>query len=80
MNASRASSHAGGAMAGIVIAVVSGAMVELDQRLTAWSSVNNPLFSGPHSAVLSMIPFAVICILLYLTGRGVMLKGEKPSS
>jgi putative OPT family oligopeptide transporter len=60
---------AGGAIAGILIAFMAGLMGDLTQRLTEWSSRNNPFFQGPNSDLLALIPFAMLVGLLYLVGR-----------
>jgi uncharacterized membrane protein YjjP (DUF1212 family) len=57
---------AGGAIAGILIAFMAGLMGDLTQRLTEWSSRNNPFFQGPNSDLLALIPFAMLVALLYL--------------
>jgi putative OPT family oligopeptide transporter len=61
---------AGGAIAGIVIAFVASSLSRLDAAIDEWSTANNPFFAGPHADALSLIPFAVICGVLYLVGRG----------
>ncbi|MBV9658052.1 MAG: oligopeptide transporter, OPT family [Verrucomicrobia bacterium] len=60
---------AGGAIAGIVIAFLAGVADKLDHDLQTWSEAYNPFFNGPWSDVLSVIPFAAICVVLYLVGR-----------
>lgn len=60
---------AGGALAGILIAITAGVMTNFDQQLTDWASQNNPFFEGPHSDLLTMLPYAVIVLLLYWVGR-----------
>lgn len=61
---------AGGALAGIVIAIGAGVLVPFDAALTAWAGNHNPLFSGPESDRLSLLPFSVIALLLMLYSRG----------
>jgi putative OPT family oligopeptide transporter len=61
---------AGGAIAGILIALLAGVLDRADAFLTNWSTAHNPFFAGPLSDVLSLIPFAAICALLYYVGRG----------
>ncbi len=56
---------AGGAIAGIVIAFVAGVMSDLQARIDDWAKANNPLFEGPHSDWLSILPFAALAALLY---------------
>ncbi len=68
---------AGGAIAGIIIAFLAGVMDQFDDRLTKWSTAHNPLFEGPNSDLLSMIPFLVLCTLLYLAGREKFLAAKK---
>jgi putative OPT family oligopeptide transporter len=65
---------AGGALAGIVIAITAGVLTDFDSALTAWAEKANPFFGGPAADLLSLIPYAGIGILLYWVGR------EKPLS
>jgi OPT oligopeptide transporter protein len=64
---------AGGAIAGILIAFMAGVTADFSDRITRWSTANNPMFEGGHSDLLSMIPFAVLTLLLYLVSREVIL-------
>jgi putative OPT family oligopeptide transporter len=61
---------AGGAIAGILIAFIAGvpAMEGLNTRIGAMAA-SNPFAEGPMSDALSMIPFVLIVLMLYLTGR-----------
>ncbi len=70
---------AGGAIAGIIIAFVQGGLTAFDTRLTKWAEANNPFFEGPWSDALSLIPFAVICLILFLVSRGKLL-ATKPTA
>jgi len=63
---------AGGALAGIIIAITAGVMTDFDTMLTRWAEAANPFFAGASSDWLSLIPYAAIVLLLYWTGR------EKP--
>jgi putative OPT family oligopeptide transporter len=65
---------AGGAIAGIVIAFMAGVLVESNKRIEEWAGAHNPFFTGDNSNLLSLIPFAVLCVLLYLTGREIILR------
>jgi hypothetical protein len=67
---------AGGAIAGIIIAFLAGVLDEFDASLLKWSSANNPFFAGPNSDLLSLIPFAIICVVLVLVGRKKLLAGQ----
>ena len=68
---------AGGAIAGIVIALLAGVLDHMDAFLTTWSTANNPFFAGPLADELSLIPFLLICALLYLAGCGRLLASPK---
>jgi putative OPT family oligopeptide transporter len=68
---------AGGAIAGIVVAFLAGMMGDVNGRLEAWSTAHNPFFNGPHADLLSMIPFLILSVLLYLTGRELVLAGRR---
>ena len=60
---------AGGALAGILIAITAGLLTGFDQQLTDWASLHNPFFEGPHADLLALLPYAVIVLLLYWVGR-----------
>ncbi|MFI4940291.1 MAG: OPT/YSL family transporter, partial [Burkholderiales bacterium] len=60
---------AGGALAGIVIAFTAGILTNFDQAIGAWAEKNNPFFEGASSDALSLLPYAVIVLLLYWAGR-----------
>ena len=60
---------AGGALAGIVIAITAGVMTDFDAMMTGWSSTSNPFFAGPNADVLSLLPYAAIAALLFWVAR-----------
>ncbi len=60
---------AGGAIAGIVIAFLAGAFGRVDAALNDWAEAHNPFFHGAWSDLLALIPFVLICALLYVVGR-----------
>ncbi len=60
---------AGGAIAGIGIALLTGAWSDLDDALTKWAGAHNPFFAGPHADWLALLPFAGLSLLLYLVAR-----------
>jgi putative OPT family oligopeptide transporter len=66
---------AGGAITGIVIAAkeLVGPLALLGQRIENWQMAHNPFLNGPKSDLLSLVPFVVLCVLLYLVGRDVLL-------
>jgi len=60
---------AGGALAGIIIAITAGVLTGFDNAMSKWAEAANPFFAGVDSDVLSLIPYAAICVLLYWVGR-----------
>jgi len=68
---------AGGAIAGIVIALASVFLRPFMQRMSQWAETHNPFYSGAYADALSLIPFVCLAVLLYLAGRGLFLSGEK---
>jgi hypothetical protein len=80
---------AGGAIAGIVIAFMAGladpskagfpaALAAFNDAVAKWSD-HNPFFAGPQADLLALIPFLVLCVLLYLAGRD-LLFGSRPKA
>jgi putative OPT family oligopeptide transporter len=69
---------AGGALAGIVIALLAGAMKPLDDALNAWATDHNPVFNGPYADALSMLFFLGLCAFLYFVGREKILVPRRP--
>ena len=71
---------AGGALAGIVVAFIAGvpSFGEFNASIEKWAGLHNPFFNGPNADLLSLIPFVILMILLYLAGREVILAGRKP--
>ena len=69
---------AGGAIAGILIAVfaVVPSLKAVQETFDTWAK-SNPFFEGPYSDVLGLLPFLVLAIILALVGREVWLKGKK---
>jgi uncharacterized oligopeptide transporter (OPT) family protein len=68
---------AGGAIAGIIIAIVQGGLSKVDSAITGWAERYNPLYFGPNSDWLSLFPFFLLIILLYLVGREVLLSNVR---
>ena len=48
--------------------------------LDDWATAKNPLFGGGNADLLSMIPFLVLMLLLYLVGREVILRTRSAKS
>ncbi|HMJ89131.1 MAG TPA: oligopeptide transporter, OPT family [Candidatus Acidoferrum sp.] len=72
---------AGGAIAGIVIAIMQGALSNRYDQLDKWALAHNPFYThlSPSQIspdLLSLIPFAVLVLILYLTGRGTIMSGR----
>jgi hypothetical protein len=71
---------AGGTLAGVIFAFL---VIPWKERLGAWenwASAHNPFFDGPSSDFLAMLPFAALCILLYLVGREVVFSSKRTRS
>ncbi len=60
---------AGGAIAGIGIAFMAGALSDFNQRVTDVMTARNPFFSGPYADALALLPFGALVAGLYLSGR-----------
>ncbi|HEY5074198.1 MAG TPA: oligopeptide transporter, OPT family [Pyrinomonadaceae bacterium] len=71
---------AGGALAAIVIAILQGVprqgLAAFNKAVEDWSTIHNPLFGDQNGDLLSVIPFLVIMLLLYLVGREVILRSK----
>ncbi|MCL5096310.1 MAG: oligopeptide transporter, OPT family [Candidatus Omnitrophica bacterium] len=63
---------AGGAIAGIIIAFMAGVLNNATQAINNWAELHNPFYNGPYSDLLSLIPFVLLALALYLTGREVL--------
>lgn len=59
---------AGGAIAGIIIAISAGALEKVDRFFTEFGD-RNPLHNGPYADGLSVIPFVLLVGFLYLVAR-----------
>jgi putative OPT family oligopeptide transporter len=70
---------AGGALAGIAIALLQGVdrLAPIDNWFNDWATARNPVFNGPYADALSMIMFLLLCVLLYLVGRERLLGPKK---
>ncbi len=67
---------AGGAISGIVIAFLAGVTDKIDRRIVDWANEHNRFFKGDYADLLSLLPFVVLCVLLYLTGREMLLSNK----
>jgi uncharacterized oligopeptide transporter (OPT) family protein len=60
---------AGGAIAGIIIAIMLGPLGHVDEALTKWAEAHNPFFGGSRADWLALLPFLVLVLGLYAMGR-----------
>ena len=60
---------AGGAIAGIGIAFMAGALTGFNQKVTDWMTAHNPFYDGPWADALALIPFLGLIVGLYVVGR-----------
>ena len=71
---------AGGALAAIVIAILQGvpldSLINFNTKIDTWANTSNPLHHGDWANTLSLIPFFILMVLLYLVGRELILKGK----
>jgi len=72
---------AGGAIAGIIIAILQGvpAFEGLNGAIERWAVACNPFYNGPWSDALTLLPFALLTGYLYLVAREKLL-APKPRS
>lgn len=71
---------AGGALAAVFIAFFAGLWKERSDAIEHWSRDNNPFFAGDWANVLSLLPFLVLVVILYLVGREVILASKRRST
>jgi len=73
---------AGAALAGIIIAFLQGlpSLAEFNKHIEDWAGAHNPFFNSGNADLLSLIPFIVLIILLYLAGREVILRGKETTA
>jgi putative OPT family oligopeptide transporter len=73
---------AGGAITGIVIAAkeLVGPLAALGHRIEGWQNAHNPFLNGAYSDLLALLPFVVLCVLLYLVGRDVLLRPSRATT
>jgi len=76
---------AGGAIAGILIALFSldygylKNLKDIRDSFAKWAETGNPFFAGANSDWLGLIPFWLLALFLYYVGRELFLTG-KPNS
>jgi uncharacterized oligopeptide transporter (OPT) family protein len=69
---------AGGAIAGIIVAFMAGvpSLSKFNDSINAFAE-RNPFVTGASADVLALIPFLILTLLLYLTGREIILHDRK---
>ncbi len=72
---------AGGAIAGIVVAILNlfPQLAGYDARLQTWADTSNFAYSGPWADFWSLLPFLALTGFLYLVGRELVLGPPKHS-
>jgi len=60
---------AGGALAGIIIAITAGVLTDFDTTMGKWAEASNPFFAGASADLLSILPYAALILLLYWVAR-----------
>ncbi|HEY6186212.1 MAG TPA: oligopeptide transporter, OPT family [Pyrinomonadaceae bacterium] len=67
---------AGGALAAIVIAILAGVpwqrLIDFNKRVAAFAE-KNPMHTGGYADLWSLVPFAILAVLLYFVGREMLL-------
>jgi hypothetical protein len=73
---------AGAALAGIIYAFLNGlpSLNGFNKAVEDWAGNSNPFYGGTNADLLALIPFLIVCVLLYLAGREVILAGKKRST
>ncbi|MES2739831.1 MAG: oligopeptide transporter, OPT family [Pseudomonadota bacterium] len=71
---------AGGALAGIVIAITAGVMTDFDQAVANWAEHANPFYQGPYADAWSLLPYALLMALLYWVARAGQANPDAPSA
>ncbi|MDM7923787.1 MAG: oligopeptide transporter, OPT family [Pyrinomonadaceae bacterium] len=69
---------AGGALAGILIALTAVYAGDLIDAMATWAKASNPFYEGDWANVLGMVPFIILAVVLYMAGRD-MLFGRRAS-
>ncbi len=68
---------AGGALAGILLAIASVYFADTVGFFSKWSEANNPFYAGANSDWLGTIPFLILAVFLYYVGRELFFSGRK---
>lgn len=75
---------ASGYIAGATLAGVAYVLLNLNEGIVRrlegfeqWAALHNPMYVGPYSDLLGLIPFLILTVLLYLVGREALWKPAK---
>ncbi|MGD9589221.1 MAG: OPT family oligopeptide transporter [Pyrinomonadaceae bacterium] len=68
---------AGGALAGILIALSAVYFGGFVETMSKWSTANNPFFDGDYANLLATLPFIALAVLLYLVGRDLVFGNKE---
>ncbi len=60
---------AGGALAGIIIAITAGILTNFDAVMNNWAEHSNPFYQGVNADALTLLPYALLAFLLYWCAR-----------
>ena len=67
-----------------MIAILQGVpkqgLANFNKAIEDWSTAHNPLFGEANGDLLSMVPFIILMLLLYLVGREVILRTKTGTS
>jgi putative OPT family oligopeptide transporter len=67
---------AGGALAGIMVALATEFLSGTVSTFTQWSEAYNPFYTGAHADWLALLPFLGLAALLYYAGRELIFRGK----
>jgi putative OPT family oligopeptide transporter len=70
---------AGGAIAGIIIAIIQGGLSKTDEAISTWAEAHNPFYAGPNADWLALLPFAALVGFLYWVAREKTRPANQPS-
>ncbi|MBK9155011.1 MAG: oligopeptide transporter, OPT family [Chloracidobacterium sp.] len=68
---------AGGALAGILIALSAVYFGGFVETMSKWSTANNPFFDGDYANLLATLPFIALSVMLYLVGRDLIFNNRQ---
>jgi len=71
---------AGGTLAGVLFAFLAIPMKDRLDSFERWATAHNPFFEGPSADWLSLMPFAVLTLVLYLVGRESLMRSKRSNS